>query len=59
MNRAQIVDRQRENNKDENKSLYGQTFIFVLMNFHVRPYHFLKAQVQFRESISATSVWLK
>ncbi len=42
MHRAQIVDRQREIHKDENKSFSLQTFTFVLMNFYVRPYHFLK-----------------
>jgi len=40
-----MVDIQRKIHKDENKCLYLQTFIFVLMNFYVRPYHFLKAQV--------------
>jgi hypothetical protein len=56
---TQIVDIQREIHKDENKSLYIQTFIFVLMNFYVCPYHFLRTQARLSESRSTTSVWLK
>ena len=56
---AQYADIQLEIHKDENKCLYLQTFIFVLMNFCVRPYHFSKTKRRSCVLRSATSVWLK
>jgi len=57
MDAAQIIDIQREIHKDETESLYLQTFIFVLMNFYFRPYHFLNAQYRFILSRYTTVVY--
>jgi len=55
----QHTDRQREIHKGENKCLYLQTFIFSLMNFCIRPYHFSNTELQSCVSRSATEVRLK